>query len=129
MRYLFALSFLVLLSACKKEFISPEVKSLYESVMAVHDEVMPEMSTINKLKRGIRKVDGSSQKSLQMLTQLEDADEGMMSWMHEFKLDRNTTEIVQKTYLEAEQKRIDKVSVDMKTAISKAKEYLKSIQK
>lgn len=129
MKYLLPIILMIQLTSCKKEFISPEVKLSYESVMAVHDDVMPEMSTINKLKRGIKKINASSEQSLDMLTRLENADEGMMLWMSEFKLDRASNEQNQLNFLKAEQLKIDKVSADMKQVISDASAYLKELKK
>ena len=51
MKYLTALVILLAIVSCKKEFASPEIQKAYESVMLVHDEVMPEITTIQKLKR------------------------------------------------------------------------------
>ena len=129
MRYLILLFSILITTSCKKEFITPEVKILYESVMAVHDEVMPEISTMNKLKRRIKKVDPSSSQSLDLLKRLEDADEGMMSWMAEFKLNKKANASDQVIYLKEEQLRIEKVSKDMRSIIIDVKAYLEKLDK
>lgn len=129
MRYLILFFTILITTSCKKEFITPEVKILYESVMAVHDEVMPEISTMNKLKRRIKKVDPSSSQSLDLLKRLEDADEGMMSWMAEFKLNKKANASDQVIYLKEEQLRIEKVSKDMRSIIIDVKAYLEKLDK
>ena len=129
MRYLILFFSVLTITGCKKEFITPEVKTLYESVMAVHDEVMPEMSTMNKLKRRIKKVDPSSSQSLDLLKRLEDADEGMMSWMAEFKLNKKASATDQVKYLKQEKVRINKVSEEMKLVIIAGKAYLEKKDK
>ena len=71
---------------------SPERKKLYNEVMAIHDDVMPEMKTINTLERAIKKkIDSNgSQDSIVMmkatLKRLETADQMMMNWMHELNV-------------------------------------------
>jgi len=129
MKYILPIIGLIVLVSCKREFISVEVKVLYESVMKVHDEIMPEMSTISKLKRRLKKSGVTSDESMSLRKQLEDADEGMMSWMADFKLNRKASEETQLRYLQAEQPKIDKVSRDMKSAIAAAEAYLNSITK
>jgi len=119
---------MLMLIGCKGEFISDSVKQSYESVMKVHDEVMPEMTTINKLKRSIKKKGTKSEENLDMMKQLEDANEGMMKWMSEFKLDKSATEKEQLDYLSQEQVRINKVSSDMKTSIVDAKSLLTTLK-
>jgi len=124
MRY-WSISFLIiLLFGCKGEFASQEVKHSYESVMEVHDEVMPEMSTINKLGRQLKKLDKKDEKVLGLIKDLEAADDGMMDWMSEFKLNKKASTSEQLAYLTKEQVKIDQVSADMKTAIANAQTFL-----
>jgi len=115
----------VILISCKGEFASAKIKNSYESVMYVHDEVMPKMSDINKLQRKLESLGTRDNVVLNLLLQLEAADEGMMAWMEEFKLDRKAPIPDQLSYLEKEQIKIDKVSADMKTAIKDASDYFK----
>lgn len=125
MRYWSFYFLLIIFISCKGEFMSPEIKKSYESVMLVHDEVMPEMSTINKLRRQIKKLPHQDAETQTLITNLETADDGMMDWMQAFKLDRKAPIPDQLNYLSMEQKSIDKVSADMKSAINSAQEYLK----
>ena len=118
---------ILLLTSCKKEFASPEIQKAYESVMEVHDEVMPEITTIQKLKRQIKKQDAKDKEAMDLIKQLENADDGMMDWMSDFKLDQKATKEQQLVYLNSEQTKIDKVSYDMKNSIENARIYLNII--
>jgi len=97
----------------------------YKKVMAIHDEVMPKMSTIHKLKKKLRKLgDVSSPKVLQMLKDLDDADEGMMVWMSDFDPPAEGSE--RTTYLKAELPRVKNMADDINNAIAAAEQYLKA---
>ncbi len=124
MRNILTAIILLSLFCCKGEFASSEIQSSYESVMKVHDEVMPEMSTINKLQRKLKKLDLQDPKVMELKSALQSADDGMMDWMHDFKLDRKAPKNSQLDYLQKEQQKIDKVSDDMKTSIANAQAYL-----
>ncbi len=65
----------------------------WQEVMDIHDEVMPRMGEINRLKRNISKQLKSAEESLQTETaakmkeavdKLEEADKMMMDWMSSF---------------------------------------------
>lgn len=125
-KYILILVSVSMAFGCKPDLDNPEVKKMYEEVMVIHDEVMPEISTIHKLKKRIKKVD-TSEESRQLVKELEDADESMMSWMSDFGIFRKMDEasIDEKlSFLETEKVKITKVSEMMKTSISKAKKYL-----
>lgn len=124
MKYLIIAICALTILSCKKAFISNKVETAYNNVMKVHDEVMPEMSTISKLKRQIKKQDGTSEASLDMMKQLGDANEGMMAWMADFDLDKTSTEKAQLNYLAEHQIKVQKVSDDMKKAMDDARQYL-----
>ena len=85
---------------------------------------MPEMSTINKLRRKLKKLPTQDSHTEDLIQKLELADDGMMDWMQDFKLDKDAAVSDQLNYLTKEQKRIDKVSADMKKAIADAQSYL-----
>lgn len=124
MRYWSFYFILLFLISCKTEYASPKIKESYDSVMFVHDEVMPEMSTINKLRRKLKKLPTQDSHTEDLIQKLELADDGMMDWMQDFKLDKDAAVSDQLNYLTKEQKRIDKVSADMKKAIADAQSYL-----
>lgn len=119
-----------LLWSCKPDIKSDVNQSLYDEVMVIHDDVMPKMSDIHKLKKQIRKtykddtVEGYKE-SLVILSQLEKADEGMMTWMANFKIPEGLDAEQQKAYLLKEKLAIKKVSDDMYAAIDTAKTFLK----
>ena len=129
MKYLVLSFCFVVALGCKGDFVSSKVEQAYADVMEVHDAVMPEMSTLNKLRKQVKKIDGESASSLDMIKQLKDANEGMMVWMSEFDLDRKAPEKSQLEYLRGEQIKIQKVSDDMNGAMTDAREYIISMQK
>jgi hypothetical protein len=110
--------------ACSYKSDNPEIQSLYEEVMLVHDEVMPEMSTIYRLKKQIKKQDSIDSLGMALLTELESADEAMMAWMAAFKPDKNASIETQQAYLKTEKEKISKVSRTMKSSILKAQNYV-----
>jgi len=99
--------------------------------MAIHDEVMPEMGTIHKLEKGIKKkiANTASQDSLIMmkatLKRVSESGEGMMDWMH--KLDvpgKKVPDAEAIAYLKSEKEKISMVSMKMKKAIASGKAIL-----
>lgn len=141
---LFTISILAiaLLSACQSgnqdEAMEEKTKA---EIMAVHDEVMPRMSEMQRLKKKLQTLAASEMVADSAAVQaifettrfLEDADEGMMSWMSEFKQPasmRNTKsheEIM--AYLEDQKGEIEKVKKDMEGSIEKATLLLQSYSK
>ncbi len=127
MKYLALLLPLLYLAACGPSHKDAEVQQLYDKVMEVHDEVMPKMSDINKLKKRIRKLETDDPTALTLLKDLDDADEGMMSWMADFqkyKTLKDSSKTAKLTYLNSEKVRIQNVSDMMKQSISAAQNYL-----
>jgi hypothetical protein len=107
---------------------SPNEK-LYNEVMKVHDEVMPKMNDIHKLKMSIReKIEKNPTlpkterlKLDAMYAKLDSANEGMMVWMREFRpLPDSVGEEKAKAYLENEMARVNKVRDNMLKAIESA---------
>ena len=101
---------------------------LGEEVMKVHDEVMPKMNDIYKLKEGLKKklteagvADDKKKEIEQTITELDAASESMMVWMRAFNpqpdsLDEEKTH----AYLESEMEKVQKVKEDITQAIAKA---------
>jgi hypothetical protein len=109
----------------------PRIDAAYKAVMAVHDEVMPEMGTIHRLRKQLKDkvAKGISDEkelanAIKMISTLDAADEGMMSWMAAFKMPEAGSPDEQLAYLASEQSKIDKVSQDMRGAIEEAKRML-----
>ncbi|HEY0742208.1 MAG TPA: hypothetical protein VGD40_12130 [Chryseosolibacter sp.] len=107
---------------------SPNEK-LYNEVMKIHDEVMPKMNDIHKLKVAIReKIEKNPNlpktervKLDAMYAKLDSANEGMMVWMREFRpLPDSVGEEKAKAYLENEMKRVQKVRENMLNALEQA---------
>lgn len=103
------------------------IDASYKEVMRIHDEVMPLMSKIHKLRKAVSEVpvenDTIKAEVQEILMNLESADENMMVWMAAFSMPKDESE--QMKYLENEKVRIQKVSDDMLKAIAKAEEFLK----
>ena len=111
-----------------KHSSNPERQAIYDQVMEIHDEVMPEMSTINKLERQLkRKLETmESQDSIIMVKgtvkRLGEAGESMMDWMHQLDIPgSNVSDEEAIAYLKEEKLKISSVSSRMKTAIQSGK--------
>ena len=128
MRLLISIFIITSLFSCRENHSNPEVQTLYDEVMYVHDEVMPEMSTIHRLKKQIRKLSSQDSASYALIQQLEEADESMMSWMAEFKTDKKASDDDKMIYLKKEKVKITVVSNQMKTAIEDAQTFLNNIE-
>lgn len=129
MRILILMLFIVAgLVSCKHHHGSCEDPSCKE-VMAIHDEVMPKMSTMHQYKKELKKLRDSNPDAekaiLQRIALLESADEGMMAWMHAFKVPEDKS--AAKTYLEAEKIKIQQVSDDMYRSMDEAKKLIDSL--
>jgi hypothetical protein len=106
-----------------------ENQKLYNEVMKVHDEVMPKMNDIHKLKMAIKERIEKNQnlstvermKLDAMYAKLDSANDGMMVWMREFRpLPDSVGEEKAKKYLENEMERVQKVRQNMLNAIEAA---------
>lgn len=110
--------------------------ALRDEVFAIHDEVMPKMADLNRLKARMveaktdtLKLDSLAETQVDaVISQLEQAEEGMMGWMNNFKgpeklRDTQLPEEILK-YLEEEKAKISKVREDMLNSISAAEQLL-----
>ncbi|HEY0769889.1 MAG TPA: hypothetical protein VGD31_06110 [Sphingobacteriaceae bacterium] len=106
-----------------------ENQKLYNEVMKIHDEVMPKMNDIHKLKMSIReKIEKNPNlpqveriKLDAMYAKLDSANEGMMVWMREFRpLPDSVGEDKARLYLQNEMTRVQKVRDNMLKAIESA---------
>ncbi len=106
-------------------------QALYDQVMDVHDEVMPRMDDIMKLKRALQEkiantpdmVVEKKQQMETMISRLDSASTAMMNWMHEFNpLPDSVDQEKAREYLESEMERIRKVKSLITETIEKAKE-------
>ncbi len=121
---------LVIFSCNRKE-------ELYDQVMEIHDISMAKMDKIMSLKSDLKEkiqtlsmdsVNDHSAKINEMesiLADLNEADEGMMSWMRDFHSNYENMqrdEIME--YLENQREKITQVGQTMNEAISQAEDYL-----
>jgi len=148
MKIRFGLLLVLALAACDKgqnstsepaETDNPN-QVLYDQVMDVHDEVMPKMDEIMKLKRELQEQIAntpdmvierkeqlekmiSNLDSASTAMNLDSASTAMMNWMHEFNPLPDTTEQEKaREYLEGEMERMRNVKTLMLETIEKARE-------
>jgi hypothetical protein len=106
---------------------------LYNQVLDVHDEVMPQMDEIEKLKREFKEqiantpdmVVEKRQKLEAVISNLDSAGSAMMDWMHALtpldELPDSVDSEQARAYYESEMERITKVKNQMLESIAKAK--------
>ena len=124
------LMLLLIFYACnEKQKAAKTVQTpLYEEVMAIHDQVMPEMTTIHNLKKDLKAMEKPEIKDiiLNEIKELNDADEAMMSWMAAFKVPEDKTQ--EEAYLLLEKEKIKQVSDIMYSSMDRAKKMIDSLQ-
>lgn len=118
--------------SCKQE---NKVEKMKAEVMAVHDDVMPEMGNLmnlkSQLKEKISSLDSleglANLEELNLLIQnLEEADEAMMDWMRNYKdPSGEMTEDQALEYLKEKIKSIKEVKQKINTSKAEAMEALK----
>lgn len=108
-------------------------QALYNQMMDVHDEVMPKMDDIMKLKRQLQEqisntpnmVTERKQELERVISNLDSASNSMMNWMHrihEFNpLADSVDQEKAREYLESEMEEIKKVKELIDESIEKAK--------
>lgn len=127
---LIAIAFLSIITACNQK---NRVEKLKAEVMAIHDEVMPEMGTLMNLQKELKDkisdldtTDKSMADSLRRLVkQLEEADEAMMQWMRNYKdpsPERSEKEALE--YLESKKESITEVKNKINTSKAAAQAAL-----
>ena len=106
-------------------------KQAYDSVIAVHDEVMPKMSYISELKGQLEERMNATDDSLavaawqELMVNLDVADEAMWVWMRQFNSDFEGVALDEAlNYLKSEQEKIDEVARKINEAIKEAEENL-----
>lgn len=104
-------------------------KALYDEVMGVHNEVMPKMDDIFRMKEKLKNRIATEQdmkddqkKIIEStILKLDSAGEGMMVWMRQFNPPPDSTgEEAAKAYLEEEKVKVQKVKEDILQAIEEA---------
>jgi hypothetical protein len=113
--------------ACGPNLSNPDVKKIYDEVILIHDQIMPEISTIHKLKKEIKSSDKQDSLVMIHVMELDKADEAMMDWMAEFskyrKMD-NESDSLKINYLTDEKNKISRISNQMQNAIKNAQIFL-----
>lgn len=112
----------------------PKSERLYNEVMQIHDDVMPEISTINSYQQRIKKIiEGLGEmdsepinRGISILNKLNEAENAMWDWMHRFgdeyeSLSQEEQKII---FLESEKIKISEVSLLMRSSIAEAKNYV-----
>jgi len=125
---------IVLIIGCKSEKVDPKLSSLMDEVMAIHDEVMPKTGAINKNKKALKKmltpmIEDTTKLRNQLLDtilELEDAEEGMMDWMANYKSKPSKLKegVDPMAYYLEEKKKITEVKNKMLSSIENAKVLL-----
>jgi len=121
-----AIMLVILLMSCESK--DKEIETLKTETMAVHDEVMPKMDDIMKLKKSLKEIEDSTAQDeiMKLVVALEEADKAMMNWMRNYdpKME-GMTDDEKIEYLKNKKASIEKVSEQMKSSISASERYLK----
>jgi len=140
--YLLLLSFVLLVSCGKPSEQAGENgtdegtdgnpnQALYDQVMNVHDEVMPKMEDLYKLKSQLQEkiantpnmVKEKKESLERTILQLDSASNAMMDWMHQFNpLPDTADQEASRAYLETQMEKIKKVKEEMLSTLERAKE-------
>lgn len=112
------------------ELKDKEIEKLKSETIAIHDEVMPKMDNIMKLKTSLKtELDSLSNEDSTnvqgLIISLENADKAMMNWMRNYDpqmKDMSDDEKIE--YLKNQKSSIQEVSELMKSSISEAEDYL-----
>jgi len=101
---------MVIVLICTMTNCGEKEKSLYDQVMDIHDEVMPKMNDIYKMKKSLQDSikntpdmpEETKLKFQQTILQLDSAGNSMMVWMREFNPPDQKDEEAFNKYMEAE---------------------------
>lgn len=127
-----------LFTGCREEKKTGATSSdRMEEVMAIHDEVMPKMSTVGKLVAELKpRVDSTAtgQEYGRAMKNLQDAHESMMQWMQGFGNRFNSQEIMEgKTlsgeklkWLDEEEEKVKEVREKVNSSIEEAEALLEN---
>jgi len=105
-------------------------QALYNQVMDIHDEVMPKMDGLYKLKKQLQDsiaktpamVEETKKELEQTIQQLDSASNSMMEWMRQFNPPTDSTsEEALREYLEAQLEMVKKMREDVWEALDKGK--------
>lgn len=146
MRYLLTLCSLLFLVACgdnpqnaQEEQQFSEQSAAFDKVMVVHDDVMPKMSDISRVRRGLEKYldDPEMNASLKERVQenvdgLNNADDAMMNWMRniqqprKLRKDKSHAEVM--AYFDQQMQEIEQVQRAMETNLAGGQMLLSELE-
>lgn len=129
------LALLFIVVSCKTEPKKAEATSKMEEVMAVHDEVMPKMSTISKLVAQLKPMADSTETGKEYMSAMKDlqaSHKSMMDWMQGFGARFDSDEILNGKELTAEKKKwlleeeikVNQLKEDINGSIARAEDLL-----
>lgn len=105
---------------------------LYDAVMNIHDDVMPKLADINKIKVSLvsrlknnKNIDSATKKVIDdLITQMNDANKSMFDWMHAFKQKgSDVSHDDYMKYLNEEKVKISEVKTKILNAIAEGKAF------
>lgn len=129
-----------LFASCNSEELA-KIKILKEEVLAIHDEVMPQIgpvqNLIKQLKAAVPKETDHSNVHLEVfrpriaenIVKLENADNGMTDWMHNYQpaAEEDMDLSAAFMYYESEKQRVIQVKKDIESSMEEAKVLLSEI--
>ena len=126
---------LSLLVSCKENTKTTPETNQMETVMAIHDEVMPKMGRLGKLVGELKPKVDSTEMGLQYgaaMSDLQDAHESMMTWMRDFGERFDHDEIMngkeltaqKKEWLNEEEEKVKALREQINSSIKKAESLL-----
>jgi len=137
-RILFMALAVTAFAACsgeKQETEEDNTEALKNDVMGIHDEVMPKMGEVTKLKNDILKEaeklaeEGEEEASNRLKTlaaELEEAGNSMMTWMRQYK-PNDIDEDKMKAYLDEQKVKVEEVRSKINGGIEKAKAEIEKL--
>ncbi len=135
MKYYVITIILIIGSMACKQGISTEEQMLHDKVMIIHDEVMPQVKTINKRELALEKllksadVEEDSTALRTTLADLKVAYDLMFEWMDNFKSKSKLPEGTDyMNYLKNEELRIKKVRDAMLSSINDADALIQKLK-
>ncbi len=135
-KIVFLFLFTTIVISCKEEKKEDPSAATMKEVLAVHDEVMPKMSTIGKLVAQLKsKVDTTEQGMAyeKAMKDLQESNKEMMEWMQGFGDRFDSDEIMngkeltaeKKRWLKEEKQKIEALQQNVEITISEAEVLLK----
>ena len=133
---LIAILYVLIVSACG-DGGKAEREALRDEVFAIHDEVMPKMGDLRKVRKSLESLADSlasdplgaaqAQEFRAIAKEIADANESMMAWMRQFEpdiMEDGTPHGEVMAYLKEQKEAIDKVKKDMLESLSKGQEAI-----